>query len=243
MEIAGTLAVVTGAAVGIGRAIAIRLAAAGASVVIADIDAPGGTYTRDLIGRSARFVELDLRNDHALTELMTSQPQILINNAGGGAVLTPCYPDATPARWSASLDLNLRAPMLATQLALPTMESTGGVIVNIGSTAGIGFGPHISPEYSAAKAGLIRFTTTLAPRLQRARINCVVPDWVATERGLQERAALPPEEQGPPLVPLETVTDNVLRFIKDDTLTGQVVLLDRGREVQVLNDLVEEPLD
>ncbi len=87
MLIDGKLAVVTGASVGTGRAIAQRLAVEGASVVLADLDVEGGERTRALIGSRARFVRVDLRDDAAVAELMSCGPQILINNAGGGAEL------------------------------------------------------------------------------------------------------------------------------------------------------------
>jgi len=235
MDIAGKTAVVTGAAVGIGRAIAARLGAAGAAVVVADLDAAGGEETRALIGPTARFVQVDMRDDDAVRELMACRPQILVNNAGGGAVLQPCFPEASVERWTAALDVNLRAPMLTTQLAIPGMRAAGGgAVVNVGSTAGVGFGPHVSPEYSAAKAALIRFTTTL-PDLGGVRVNCVVPDWVATPRGIRERAALPPAERGQALVPLEAVTDAVVDFVADDSLAGRVVLLEREAEPRWLN--------
>lgn len=67
---------------GIGRAIAQRLAGAGAQVEVADVDVTG---TCELIGASAWFVRVDLHDDSAMTELMACQPQILDNNAGGGA--------------------------------------------------------------------------------------------------------------------------------------------------------------
>lgn len=116
-------------------------------------------------------------------------------------------------------------------------QAGGGAIVNVGSTAGLGFDVHSSPEYSVAKAGLIRFTATLAPlaTTHQVRVNCVVPDWVATERGVRERAALPAAEQGVELVPLEAVTDAVVQFVADDGLAGRVVLLDRGQPAQCLN--------
>jgi NAD(P)-dependent dehydrogenase (short-subunit alcohol dehydrogenase family) len=234
MEIKGKVAVVTGAAVGIGRAIAQRLAAAGASVVLADIDEAGGEETRALIG-SARFVRTDMTDDDAVAALMSCDPQILVNNAGGGPSLRPCFPDADAGPWTASLELNLRAPMLATQLALePMRRAGGGVVINIGSTAGLGFGPHLSPEYSAAKAALIRLTATLGVLRDshQVRVNCVVPDWVATPRGLAEQAELP--DPGPALVPLSAVTDAVVGFIEDDSSAGRVVLLDREKPPQLL---------
>jgi NAD(P)-dependent dehydrogenase (short-subunit alcohol dehydrogenase family) len=207
-------------------------------LVVADIDVAGGRRTCELIGPSARFVEVDLRDDSAVSSLMACQPRILVNNAGGGAVLRPCFPEASVERWSASLELNLRAPMLTTQLALAAMRASGGgAVVNVGSTAGLGFGALVSPEYSAAKAALIRLTATLAPLSEShgVRVNCVVPDWVATDRGVRERAALPVAERGPELVPLEVLTDAVVRFVEDETLAGRVVLLDRGAEPRFLD--------
>jgi len=233
MRIQGKVAVVTGGAVGIGRAIAERLASAGAEVVVADI--VDAEWTRTV---SVRFVRVDMTDDAAVTELMACQPQILVNNAGGGPELRPCFPSASVERWSRSLDLNLRAPMLATQLAPPAMQAAGGgAVVNIGSTAGLGFGPHVSPESSAAKAALIRLTATLAPLREShgVRVNCVVPDWVATERGVRERAAMPAASRGPELVPLTSVTDAVVRFVEDDGLAGRVVLLEREEEPCFLN--------
>jgi NAD(P)-dependent dehydrogenase (short-subunit alcohol dehydrogenase family) len=237
MRIDGKVAVVTGAAVGTGRAIAQRLAAEGAEVVLADIDQAGLAQTADSIGSAARRVHVDLRDDESLAELMACRPQILVNNAGGGAVLRPCFPEADVARWTASLDLNLRAPMLATQLALDGMRAAGGgAVINLGSTAGVGFGPHVSPEYSASKAALIRFTATLGclQESHNVRVNCVVPDWVATERGLAEQTALPEAERGPELVPLETLTSAVVRFVEDETLAGRVMLLDRGKDPELI---------
>lgn len=238
MQIAGKVAVVTGAAVGIGRAIAQRLAAEGADVVLADIDEHGGQETCALIGSSARFVRVDMRDDDAVAELMGCRPQILVNNAGGGAVLRPCFPEASVERWTASLDLNLRAPMVATQLALgPMRDAGGGAVVNMSSTAGLGFDAHVSPEYSAAKAALIRLTATLAPLREShgVRVNCVVPDWVATERGISEYEEMPEAERGPAQVPLATLTDAVVNLITDDNLAGRAIHLPRGAAPYLLS--------
>jgi NAD(P)-dependent dehydrogenase (short-subunit alcohol dehydrogenase family) len=237
VRITGKRALITGAAVGTGRAIAERLAAEGAEVVLVDIDASAGSRAAAAIGSSARFEPVDVRDDVAVAAVLECRPDILVNNAGGGPDLRPCFPEASAARWTASLELNLRAPMLATQLVLESMRRAGGgAVVNVGSTAGLGNGPHVSPEYSAAKAGLIRFTSTLAGLREShgVRVNCVVPDWVGTERGLAEQAALPPPERGPALVSLETLTDAVVRFVEDEALAGRVILLDRGKPPELL---------
>ena len=228
MEIAGRVAVVTGAAIGAGRAIALALAEAGADVVAADIDEEGGRETAARAG--GRFVRADMTvADDVRALIRSAAPSILVNNAGGGGHIPPHFPDATPAQWGATLDLNLRGPMLATQLVLAPMRAAGGgAVVNVASTAGLGDKPYASPEYGAAKAGLIRFTSALGA-LELVRVNCIVPDWVATERVTPaERATTPPP------IPLADVAEGVLRLIRDDSLSGRSLLLLRGQPPRVL---------
>jgi NAD(P)-dependent dehydrogenase (short-subunit alcohol dehydrogenase family) len=121
--------------------------------------------------------------------------------------------------------------MLATQLALEPMRAAGGgVVVNIASTAGIASDAYASPEYGAAKAGLIRFTTSLA-ELEGVRVNCIVPDWIATKRAEGELEAMTAAERAAagPLVTMADVAAAVIAFVSDDSLAGRVVLLRGGR--------------
>jgi NAD(P)-dependent dehydrogenase (short-subunit alcohol dehydrogenase family) len=249
MEIAGKVAIVTGAATGTGRVIALRLGAEGAIVVVADIDSRRGAETVDAIeagGGRAGFVHTDVRVDEDVRKLVTSAdrgrggPQILVNNAGGGGHVEPHFPEADPEGWGATLDLNLRGAMLATQLSLePMRRDAGGVVVNIASTAGLGFGAYHSPEYGAAKAGLIRFTAALADLRERmnVRVNCVVPDWIATERAREELARMTPDERAaaPAPLPPEAVADAVVELIRDDGLTGRVMVLRAGEPRRLLD--------
>jgi NAD(P)-dependent dehydrogenase (short-subunit alcohol dehydrogenase family) len=100
--------------------------------------------------------------------------------------------------------------MLATQLALaPMRRAGGGAVVNVASTAGLGSEPYRSPEYGAAKAGLLRFTSARGA-VDGVRVNCIVPDWVATERVTAEDRAITP-----PPVPLAMVAAAVIRLIRD----------------------------
>jgi NAD(P)-dependent dehydrogenase (short-subunit alcohol dehydrogenase family) len=227
MEIRGRTAVVTGAAAGTGRAIAQRLAAEGAIVVVADIDREAGERTAREVG--GRFVRADMRSPEDVEALIAdAEPQILVNNAGGGGHVPPHFPDADPDNWGATLDLNLRGPMLATQLALePMRRQGGGAVVNIASSAGIGMEPYVSPEYGAAKAGLIRFTTALGD-LPGVRVNCVAPGWIGTERAEEALAAMTLDERAaaPRPIPLDTVAHAVVELIRDDGLRGHVVVLD-----------------
>src|SRR5919112_6528500 len=167
------VALVTGAAVGIGRAIELALLEHGMDTWLADVQEPEGP--------EGRFVRVDVTDDAALRRLIVeAKPDVLVNNAGG-----------IPAGRSEVeiLDLNLRSAVVATTLAL---EHGARAIVNIASVAGIETIPHGSPAYAAAKAGLIRFTTAYDGP---ARMNCIVPGWIATPRGLREAAAMTPAQR------------------------------------------------
>ena len=222
MEIAGQRALVTGAGIGTGRAIALALAAEGAELVVSDVDVQRGERTAADCG--GRFVHADLTAPGDVERLVdAADPAILVNNAGGGGHIPPHFPEASPAEWNALLELNLRAPMLATQLALARMRRAGnGAVVNVASTAGLGSEPAPSPEYAAAKAGLIRFTAALAS-VDGVRVNCIVPDWIATERLTAEELA-----SVPPPIPLATIAGEVVRLVADDSLAGRAVVIWRG---------------
>jgi NAD(P)-dependent dehydrogenase (short-subunit alcohol dehydrogenase family) len=230
MDLDGAVAIVTGAAAGTGRAIAERLADEGAHVTVADVDERGGEETVARIGgERARFVRTDMLDAAAVETLVADADglRVLVNNAGGGGHIPPHFPDATPAQWGALLDLNLKAAMLATQLALaPMRRAGGGIVVNVASTAGLGDAKYQSPEYGAAKAGLIRFTTALHD-VDGVRVTCVVPDWVRTERAEAELAAMTPDERAaaPEPLPLGRLTDAVVGLVRDDDSAGRVIVL------------------
>jgi NAD(P)-dependent dehydrogenase (short-subunit alcohol dehydrogenase family) len=238
MKTEGRVAIVTGAgAEGSGRAIAMAFAHSGASVVVGDIDPIGGKETVDRIeaaGARAAFVRADVRVRDDIRRLARFAERdfggldILVNNAGN--TWPPHFPDCPPDHWEAALDLNLRGPMFAIQVALEAMRRRGGgAIVNVSSVAGIGYGPHDSPEYAAAKAGLIRLTATLAPLAEtdNVRVNCVVPHWIETEEVKREIAALSPpvEADVPRLLQPSEVADAVVGLVEDDTLAGRCLVM------------------
>jgi NAD(P)-dependent dehydrogenase (short-subunit alcohol dehydrogenase family) len=235
MDIQDAVAVVTGAGVGSGLAIARRLLAGGARVTLTDRAETTGTaeLLRAHSDRAA-LVTADLTHDDEVAHVigtavgMFGGLSLLVNNAGGGAEGSARFPDAPPEAWTHTLWLNLRTPLLATQLALPHLRAAGGVVVNIGSSAGLGADPYWWPEYGAAKAGLIRASTCLA-QLDGVRVNCVAPDWLATDRALAELAAMPEAERArtAPPIPLDDLCDAVTALVEDDTATGRVVVLDR----------------
>jgi NAD(P)-dependent dehydrogenase (short-subunit alcohol dehydrogenase family) len=225
MEVRGKVAIVTGAAAGIGRAVARALAAEGAAVVVADVDHDEGRRVAEELG--GRFVHADVLVDDDLRALVAGAEglEILVNNAGGAP--GPNYPEAPIEHWSRTLNLNLRSAMVATQLALGAMTE-GGAIVNVSSMAGYGLYPHDAPEYAAAKAGLMRLTGALLPLGASAgiRVSCVCPDWVDTPAVHRSLASMTEEEraQVPELVSAEEIASLVLDLIRDDTAAGRVLI-------------------
>jgi NAD(P)-dependent dehydrogenase (short-subunit alcohol dehydrogenase family) len=252
VEVAGRTAIVTGAGAGIGEAIALRLGRDGAAVVVADDDEETGPATVAEIvaaGGRATFVLADATNEadvervvaHAVSTF--GSLDILVNNVGGFD--EPVFPDGSVEQWTANVDFSLRSTMLGIYFGVRSMsESGGGVIVNIASTAGLGFAPYPWPEYGAAKAAVMRLTACLAHLAERGiRVNCVCPYTVATANVLgriAELHAAGEELPGPlqgVLLELDEVADWVSRFVADDSLAGRVVVLVGGREPEL------QPLD
>ncbi|WP_328472330.1 SDR family oxidoreductase [Actinoplanes sp. NBC_00393] len=219
------IGIVTGGGAGLGREIVFGLAKSGHGVVVADADPVAAeSCARDVgeLGVPAQAVQADIRVPADLDRVVRAAadlggPRILVNNAGGW---TPNhqYPFATAAEWTATIALNLTAPMLLSQLVLDRMRDLGGgAIINIASTAGIASDPYASPEYGAAKAGLIRFTTSSAGLADshQVRTMCVVPDWIGLDRAHREWAVLSPAEQAAtrPLIPPQDIVTVVLDLI------------------------------
>jgi NAD(P)-dependent dehydrogenase (short-subunit alcohol dehydrogenase family) len=237
VEISGRVALVTGAGAGIGRATAVRLAREGAAVGLADVDEAGGEETARTIqaaGGRAAFVRTDVSREPEVQAMVDfalatfGGLDILVNNAG--IVATPAFPDAEPDEWMRVLDVNLRGPMLGTHYAIRVMrERGGGAIVNIASLAGVGLGPHPSPDYAATKAALARFSAALAPLGERLgiRVNCVCPDWVDTPMSRRSRSRMTPEEEAaavpPGILAPEEIADAAVEMIRDDSLAGRVM--------------------
>jgi 3-oxoacyl-[acyl-carrier protein] reductase len=186
-ELSGQTAVVTGAAAGIGEAIARRLARAGASVAFADIDAAAaGAACADVPGGFS--VELDVSNAGAVERACSSvlsrngRIDIWVNNAGIAGRAAPVW-EQDESEWKRVLAVNLTGVFLCTRAVLPAMrERRYGRIVNIASIAGKEGNPNMT-AYSASKAAVIGFTKAVAKEVatEGICINAVAPAVVRTK--------------------------------------------------------------
>lgn len=189
LEFQGMVAVVTGAARGIGRAIAEDLHARGARLVLVDRNAAGVTEAADVLrGEGLARVDAiiaDLADPQAIQALaatvksLATQVDVLVNNAA--IELDLPFREVTAAMFDEVLAINLRAPLLMSQALAPLFPPTGGAIVNISSIhASHAFANAI--PYACSKAGLVALTRNLALELspQRIRVNAICPGYIDT---------------------------------------------------------------
>ncbi|MEX0820932.1 MAG: glucose 1-dehydrogenase [Rhodothermales bacterium] len=181
--------IVTGGAQGIGKAIAIRLAADGYGVVIADIDRVAGRETVEEIGNPERvtFVETNVADEASVQRMVRQSVErdgtltALVNNAAIANPHTGRIEELQLDDWNRVLDTNLTGSFLCTKHSAAHLRASTGAIVNIASTRAIMSEPH-TEAYSAAKGGLVALTHALANSLAPdVRVNCVSPGWIATQ--------------------------------------------------------------
>lgn len=189
-ELAGRRAFVTGAAGGIGAAIAARLAGLGAHLVACDVDAEGAARTAERVGGEARAIDLGRTGE--LHDLRLDV-DILVNNAGAQHVAP--IEEFDPDRFAAMLRLMLEAPFLLTRAALPAMYARGwGRVVHVSSVHGLRASPYKS-AYVSAKHGLEGLSKVIALEGAGKGVtsNCVCPGYVRTplvERQLADQARM-----------------------------------------------------
>jgi len=185
---------VTGAATGIGAAVAGAFDRAGAKVFVLDIDVDGGTDVAGQLERAA-FVRCDVTDPEqveAVFERIRAEDErldVLVNNAGGFWVQRTTE-DLPLEEWQRVIDLNLTAVFLTSKAAVPLLRtSTAGRIINVGSMAGQTAGYRTSPAYAAAKAAVHSLTRVMAHELapDRITVNALAPSAVMTERIRQVR--------------------------------------------------------
>ena len=239
-------AIVTGAAQGIGRAIATRLAAEGAKVAVCDIQTDGAARTADEIkgaGGAAIAVRLDVASLESAAAAVAQVERelgplaILVNNAGWDK-LEP-FIESTPETWDKVIAINFRGVLNCCKAAVPRMiEHGSGKIVSIASDAGR-VGSLGEAVYSGCKGGIIAFSKTLARELARNKINvnvvCPGPTDTALLRGVMEDRpkVLEAMQRGIPLRRLgkpEDLAGAVAFFVSPDAdyATGQVISISGG---------------
>jgi NAD(P)-dependent dehydrogenase (short-subunit alcohol dehydrogenase family) len=246
MELKGKVAIVTGAARGLGRAFAHRLALLGADVVVADVDLNGAKKFNETlraasvekeiedIGRRSLGIQLDLRHRDEVFAMMERVQQhfgridILVNNAGGA--LTPADRSAASVcpieDIDLLMDLNFKSMVHCSQAAAPTMRDQGrGVIVNIAAQSAIAtYKQGLLAGYGAAKLAVAHFSRCMAAELgpQGIRVNCMSPGVIMTGRVAAHAAArgvgTSEELQGIPLRRFGKPEDcvGVLQFLATD---------------------------
>jgi 2-hydroxycyclohexanecarboxyl-CoA dehydrogenase len=246
IRLVGKVAIVTGAAQGIGRAIATRLAEEGAQVAIADIQEDVASKTAaDLksAGLQARAIKLDVTSlDSAIAAVVTVERElgtvdILVNNAGWDK-LEP-FVESTPETWERVIAINFRGVLNCCKAVIPRMQAHGGgKIVSISSDAGR-VGSLGEAVYSGCKAGIIAFSKTLARELARNKINvnvvCPGPTETALLRGVMDEQpkvleamlrGIPMRRLGQP----HDLAGAVAFFVSADAdyATGQVISISGG---------------
>ncbi|MGH7475167.1 MAG: SDR family NAD(P)-dependent oxidoreductase [Longimicrobiales bacterium] len=238
MKLTGRVALVTGGARRIGRALTLALARAGADVAInhhgSEQEAERTAADVRELGRRALVVRADLAQVAEARRLVDTAAQalgrldILVNSAArfdSGSI-----EDIDEAAWDRVMAVNLRAPFFLSQAAVPHMKEAG-VIINIADLAAFQSWTHYA-HHAAAKAGLVHLTRVLARALAPAiRVNCIAPGTVLPPPGtsaqevarLAKRAAL--GRIGSP----DDVARALLYLIEADYVTGHVLVLDGGR--------------
>ena len=245
MRLADKIAIVTGAGSGMGASIAATYAREGARVAVLDIDAAAAHAVADRIGNTALALGCDVANpdeiDAAIRSTLAAfdRIDILVNNAGVAHVNKPVT-EITEAEFDRVFAVNVKGPFLFSQAVVPVFRRQGGgVMINIGSTAGLRPRPGLS-AYNATKGAVHNLTRTLAVELapDKIRVCAIAP--VATETPLLPTFLGPApgqREKFQATVPLGRLAQpqdiaNMALFLASDEaafITGNIVEVDGGR--------------
>ena len=238
-ELAGKVAIVTGGASGLGRAMVELFVEEGARVVIADVDADGGTAFAEQLGPDAVFQRTDVSDADRIQAAVDRAVEhfgglhVMCNNAGIGGTFKR-FLDDDFADFDRVMAVNIFGVMVGSQRAARHMAANGGgVIVNTTSIGGINAGAGVM-TYRATKAAVIHFTRSIAVELaaQGIRVNCVAPAHIPTainaamDQSLIVRAMQPLQRVGTP----RDVAEAVLYLASDRAaqVTGVVLPVDGG---------------
>lgn len=268
MKLQGRVAIVTGAASGIGRSSAIAFAREGARVVVADINQAGGEGTVATIttmGGEAFFARVDVASEPEVQSLIAdtvsrwNRIDILFNNAG--VVMVKPLEEMTGEEWDSVMSINVKAAFLAIKHTVPHMRRIGGgAILNTGSIASF-TGQLGTPVYSASKGAIALLTKSLALDFgrDRIRVNCICPGITDTpmlrehlghgaegETRIQSRLSRVPTGE---ILSSEDVARAALYLVSDDSIgiTGILHVVDGGllaaAEYDVPLDPARHPLN
>lgn len=186
-ELTGQTAIVTGAATGIGEAIARRLAKAGAAVAVADLNLDGATVVARSIGGEAFPLQIDIASSAAVNAAIAQvierrgRIDVLVNNAGIAGKAAPLG-EQSDQDWTSVIAVNLLGVVYCTRAVLPHMRGRKyGRVVNIASIAGKEGNPNMSP-YSTTKGAVIAFTKSIGKEVATEGIcvNAVAPAVIRT---------------------------------------------------------------
>ncbi len=237
-NLSGKVALVTGSAKRLGRAIALHLAQQGADVVVhfhqSESEAREVSAEIAKLGRRAICVQADLARKTAIDNLVAEvgkqfgRLDILVNNASN--FLHTEFSATTEATWDAALDVNLKAPFFCAQAAAPLLKKNRGNIVNLSDVGGLlawtGYIPHC-----ISKAGIIMLTRALAKELApEVRVNAIAPGTISMPGDSPDLSAdyikrAPLHRTGT----TEDIAAAVSFLVNSPFITGQVLVLDGGR--------------
>lgn len=245
-RVADKVVLVTGAGSGIGRATAKLLAAEGATVIVTDVNRPGGLETVQQIGGKARFEEQDTSKEadwkRIIDDILAREGRLngLVNNAGIAGPFPSSFEGESLEQWRRILSINVEGVFLGCKYGVPALRgSGGGSIVNLSSLAAFLGTPDLS-AYGASKGAVRQFTKTVAIDCARkgytVRCNSVHPGIIATPMGdsilpsdkarERMRQRVPAGELGVP----EDIAYGVLYLISDESryVTGAELVIDGG---------------
>lgn len=242
-----SVVLITGAAIGIGRATAIAFAAAGHHVIVTDILEPAGNAVVAEIraaGGTAEFHLLDVRSTVATNAVVAAVEArhgaigVVVANAGIAHKVP--LPELTDEKWDHTFDIDLKGIFRVVRAALPGMKAAGGgAVVCVSSIMGVAYGWDQHVQYSSAKAGVVGLVRGLAVELARdgIRVNGIAPGYIRTAQLLSKEHSLGPEaDSAGAFIPMGRIGEpediaDVILFLGSNAaryMTGQVVVVDGG---------------